>query len=154
MKRNQAANVTVRVESAYRKLVDKSQLRQAAIQTLLQQHTDDGLLTIVITGDDFIRTLNRDYRGIDAPTDVLSFAATGPTDKEFVDASDEAAYLGDVIISYPRAAAQAKDQAVDAELQLLVVHGVLHLLGHDHATPVQKRTMWATQNEILRQLNE
>jgi probable rRNA maturation factor len=60
-------------------------------------------------------------------------------------------YLGDVIISYPRALEQsaAAGHTVQDELQLLVVHGVLHLLGHDHATEEEKARMWADQQEIL-----
>ncbi len=63
-------------------------------------------------------------------------------------------YLGDVIISYPRAQAQAQagGHALPAELQLLVVHGVLHLLGHDHGAPAEKEAMWALQAEILQRL--
>jgi probable rRNA maturation factor len=107
-------------------------------------------LTLVITGDEHIQALNRQYRAIDAPTDVLAFADEETT-QAFVTAPDEAAYLGDVIISCPRAEAQAQaaGHPLETELQLLVVHGVLHLLGHDHATPAQKRKMWAAQTEIL-----
>ena len=98
-------------------------------------------LTIVITGNAALRRLNRDFAGVDAPTDVLSFAAEEAPD-----------YLGDVIISLPRARAQARSggHPLIDELRLLVVHGVLHLLGHDHHAPVQKRRMWAAQARALR----
>ncbi len=102
-------------------------------------------LTIVISGDETIQALNRDYLDTDKITDVLSFPAMED------DPETGNRYLGDVIISYPQAKRQAEagEHAVEAELQLLVVHGVLHLLGHDHAEPAEKTTMWERQAEIL-----
>jgi probable rRNA maturation factor len=105
---------------------------------------------LVITGDQSIRDLNRDFLGVDAPTDVLAF----PTQAEggpFVAAPEAGGYLGDVIISYPRAEAQARQEGhpVEQELDLLIVHGILHLLGYDHATPGDKAAMWARQDAIL-----
>jgi probable rRNA maturation factor len=109
-------------------------------------------LTIVLASDESIRKLNRIYRGVDLLTDVLAFGSAAGDG--FVTPPDTPPYLGDVIISYPRAEAQAQSAGhpVDAELQLLTVHGVLHLLGHDHADPDQKAVMWAAQTEILREL--
>jgi probable rRNA maturation factor len=108
----------------------------------------DADLTLVLTGDEEIRALNRDFLAADTPTDVLSFPADEP------DPETGRRYLGDVVISLPRAAAQAaaRGHAVEAEVQLLVVHGVLHLLGHDHADEDGKRRMWAVQAEILASL--
>ena len=105
-------------------------------------------LTLVIGSDDQLQELNRQYLGIDAPTDVLSFQA------DELDPETGRRYLGDVIISYPRAQAQAQagGHAASAELQLLVVHGVLHLLGHDHGAPAEKEAMWALQAEVLQRL--
>jgi probable rRNA maturation factor len=131
-------------------------LRAFAVQSkgLLGKSVVDGRvaleLAIVITGDDQIQALNRQYRQVDAPTDVLAFAATEASGA-FVEAPAEALYLGDIVISYPRAEAQAQagGHPTSAELQLLVVHGVLHLLGYEHATAAQKRTMWAAQAEIM-----
>ena len=105
-------------------------------------------LTIVLTDDKRLRELNRDYLGIDAPTDVLSFPAS-ETDPE-----TGARYIGDILISIPRAQDQAAaaGHALESEVQLLVVHGVLHLLGHDHAEPKEKARMWKAQREILTEL--
>lgn len=102
-------------------------------------------LTIVLTDDKRIRELNRDYLGNDAPTDVLSFPAS-ETDPE-----TGAPYLGDILISLPYAAKSAAlaGHPLEAEVQLLVVHGVLHLLGHDHAKAREKARMWKAQAEIL-----
>jgi probable rRNA maturation factor len=144
--------IAVRADSAYRKKIDSRRLREAAQKALAHESAPSRAeLTLVITGDDKIRDLNRQYRGMDAPTDVLSFAET---DARFVAASDEAVYLGDVIISYPRAEAQAASagHSVADELLLLIVHGALHLLGHDHAGRAEKRKMWAAQKEILNEL--
>jgi probable rRNA maturation factor len=105
-------------------------------------------LTIVLTDDDQLRKLNRDYLGVDAPTDVLSFPASES------DPETGARYLGDVLISVPRAAqqAQAAGHLLESEVQLLVVHGILHLMGHDHAEAGEKARMWAAQAEVLERL--
>lgn len=105
-------------------------------------------LSIVLTDDARLQQLNRDYLGIDAPTDVLSFPASE------TDPQTGARYIGDILISMPRAQSQADaaGHALESEVQLLAVHGVLHLLGHDHANPDQKTLMWRTQAEILESL--
>ena len=119
-------------------------IEHAALTTLAHQSTD-GDLTIVLTDDAQLHQLNRDYLGVDAPTDVLSFPAS-ETDPE-----TGVSYLGDVIVSIPRAEAQSQSAGhpLEAELQLLVVHGVLHLLGHDHADPEDKARMWSAQSQVL-----
>lgn len=102
-------------------------------------------LTVVLSDDAQLHDLNQQFLGIAAPTDVLSFPA-GEVDPE-----RGVPYLGDVIISCERATAQAEaaGHALMDELRLLVVHGVLHLLGHDHAQAEDKTRMWADQAEIL-----
>jgi rRNA maturation RNase YbeY len=112
-------------------------------------------LSVVLTGDCEIQELNRQYRGHDAPTDVLAFGEE-PDHAGFVSAPDEPLYLGDVVISVPRAAEQAKEQGYGTaqELELLVVHGVLHLLGYDHAGDQERGRMWARQDAILADLGE
>lgn len=125
-------------------------LLERAVRAALEQQAVplDAELSIVLSDDDRLRALNRDYLGIDAPTDVLSFPAS-ETDPE-----TGARYLGDVLVSIPRAAQQAQAMGHDlqSELQLLVVHGVLHLLGHDHARVEDKARMWAAQAEVLARL--
>jgi probable rRNA maturation factor len=110
-----------------------------------QKESLDVELSIVLADDKRVRELNRDYLGIDAPTDVLSFPAS-ETDPE-----TGSRYIGDIIISVPYAAkgAAKAGHAVESELQLLTVHGVLHLLGHDHAKAKEKAKMWKAQAEIL-----
>jgi len=105
-------------------------------------------LTIVLTDDSQLQQLNRDYLGVDAPTDVLSFPASES------EPETGAPYLGDILISIPRAADQARaaGHRLEDEVQLLVVHGTLHLLGHDHAEAGEKARMWAAQAEVLARL--
>jgi probable rRNA maturation factor len=118
-----------------------------------QQQSPDADLSIVLTGDARLRELNRDYLGVDAPTDVLSFPAS-ESDGSETDPETGSPYLGDILISIPRARAQAKSagHALESEVQLLAVHGVLHLLGHDHAEAKGKKRMWKAQGEILESL--
>lgn len=110
----------------------------------------DAGLTLLVTGDAQIRQLNRDFLGFDEPTDVLAF----PSGESGLDPDTGGHYLGDVIVSYPRALAQAEagGHPVQDELQLLVVHGVLHLNGYDHAREEDKARMWAIQAEVLGRL--
>ena len=129
--------------------LDAGILQEAARQALDEQGVvEDVDLTILLSDDANIQTLNRDYRGYDKPTDVLSFEAHER------DPETGTLYLGDIIISLERAAAQAEQggHPLIDETQLLVVHGVLHLLGHDHAEAEEKAEMWRHQAEILARL--
>jgi probable rRNA maturation factor len=131
-----------------------SLFERAAQATLKhQKESPDVDLSIVLADDARLHELNRDYLGVDAPTDVLSFPAS-ETDGSEIDPETGARYIGDIIISVPYAArgAAKAGHPLEAELQLLVVHGVLHLLGHDHAKPREKAKMWKAQAEILESL--
>ncbi len=146
--KTQKARIGVQVAARYQAKVKPPLLRQAAQAALDQQHVKRRVeLTIVITGNAQLRSLNRVFRQVDAPTDVLSFA----TDEQ---PRPDTLYLGDVVISYPRAReqAQAGGHPVEAELQLLVVHGVLHLVGHDHYTEAEKSVMWKAQAAVLKKV--
>jgi probable rRNA maturation factor len=110
---------------------------------------DDYELTILLTDNERIRILNKQFRGIDAPTDVLSFPA------EEYDPDIEKTYIGDIIISITSAENHSiiVGHSLENELNLLVVHGVLHLLGFDHDTQTNKKEMWKTQRNLLKQVN-
>ena len=141
--------INLKIEPGYRRKVDPVVLRGAARTALAQQSAPaPSELTLMIAGDGELRTLNREFLGHDRPTDVLSFPSREP------DPASGRLYLGDIAISFPRARAGAErgGHLVKAELQLLVVHGVLHLLGHDHAKPAEKARMWAAQAAILGEL--
>ena len=144
--------INLRIDAALTGNADAApRLIRAAARAALDHEAapPPGELTIVLTDDAALRRLNRDHLGHDDPTDVLSF----PSDE--IDPETSTRYFGDIAISLPRARAQAEagSHPASAEVQLLVVHGVLHLLGHDHTGPKAKARMWAAQAEILQQLN-
>jgi probable rRNA maturation factor len=107
----------------------------------------------VVTDSETIKELNQQYRGINAPTDVLSFENIPDPDFPEVDQA-ASGYLGDIIIAYPVAEAQAlaAGHAPQDELILLAVHGLLHLLGFDHETSENKQQMWDIQQRIMTEL--
>mgnify|MGYP001819353865 CR=1 FL=1 len=144
--------VEVQLAPAFTEVVSADALQRVAREVL---HLEGvvGQVTLVITDDEGIRTLNRDYVGLDTPTDVLAFSAR-EDGGSFVVAPGAGEYLGDVIISYPRAIDQAQEQghAVDQELCLLTIHGMLHLLGYDHEGERDKAIMWSRQEALLAQV--
>jgi probable rRNA maturation factor len=110
----------------------------------------------MITDDPAIRALNRQYRGMDEPTDVLSFALdeAGPAGTDFPYLPGSPGKMGILVISYPTALAQAtgKQTGVEEELLLLLVHGVLHILGYDHGGRADTAAMRRREMEIVRLL--
>ncbi len=135
--------------------VDTVAIEQAALLTLLRHELGEPCeLAVVVSDDDALSDLNLRFRGIRGPTDVLSFAddTRGPFSSG---ATGFLRYLGDIVISLDRAKAQAAEAggSLTDELQVLTVHGVLHLLGYDHEEAHDKETMWAQQTEILRLLH-
>lgn len=122
------------------------QVRRAVEAVLAYEGAVHREVSVLLTDDAEIQTLNRDYRGVDKPTDVLAFAMD---EAGAVDLS-----LGDVVISVERARAQAASRNVelDRELELLAVHGTLHLLGYDHAEPGEARVMRNRTRAIRRGL--
>ncbi|WP_203361713.1 rRNA maturation RNase YbeY [Bacillus sp. REN10] len=110
-------------------------------------------VSITLTDNEKIQEINRDYRGKDQPTDVISFALEemGEEEVAITGAEDLPRVLGDIIISIPRAKEQAEEygHSVERELAFLVVHGLLHLLGYDHMTEEEEKVMFTKQREIL-----
>jgi probable rRNA maturation factor len=126
------------------------EIERAALVSMQHAAPDSDFdITIKITDDTAIQDLNNSFRGIDQPTDVLSFEA-GELDPE-----TGRTYLGDIIISCQQAERQARAGGHDVmdEIQLLVIHGLLHLLGYDHDTGKKKSRMWKAQKEILSMLD-
>lgn len=145
-----AFHIDIQNQDSY--ALNESRLQAAAATVLTQQYAEpEASLSIVVADNEFVANLNRQYRGIDAPTDVLSF----PADEPPVEEADEPPYLGDIIIAYPYATAQAEREGhvLDDSLALLAVHGTLHLLGYDHDTPENRARMWAAQETALTALN-
>ena len=123
-------------------------VRFAVKATLIREHERGAAsVTILLTDEKMIRSLNRQFMGADMPTDVLSFPAGDPTPG----AID---YLGDIAISVPTANKQAASAGypVTVELQLLAIHATLHLLGFDHLESEEKRIMWQAQYRVLMDL--
>jgi probable rRNA maturation factor len=132
---------------------------------------ETGQVSLLITDDVAIRELNREFRGLDEVTDVLSFSpshpghwegeAEAPDDRylragetvepQFVLPPGEVPVLGDIVVSYPQAQrqAQAGNESVDKELALLIIHGVLHLVGYDHLEPEETALMQSKERAAL-----
>ena len=106
-------------------------------------------VSVTFTDNEGIHALNREYRNVDRPTDVLSFPLS---DGEDYDTDGDAVLLGDIVISLERAQTQAEEygHSFEREVAFLTVHSMLHLLGYDHETsPEDERDMFARQDEIL-----
>ena len=110
---------------------------------------------ITLVDDAAIHELNRTYRGIDRPTDVLSFALDEGEEEPEVDDDEIEHLLGDVIISAPTAVRQGEEygHGLEREMTYLAVHGMLHLLGYDHMEEKDKLIMRKREEEVLRRLN-
>ncbi|MFO0715131.1 MAG: rRNA maturation RNase YbeY [Sandaracinus sp.] len=107
-------------------------------------------LSIVLTDDRTIHALNRDYRGMDKPTDVLAFAVREVLHAGIAEAALPEGVLGDVVISVPTATRQAREaqRSVEAEIAMLLAHGLLHLLGLDHRDRTEERRMTARTDAL------
>jgi probable rRNA maturation factor len=118
----------------------------ATLQTEKYPYLSEASLALV--SDEEIRALNKQYRKIDASTDVLSFLSGEPN------YDTNAVVLGDIIISFPTARAQAAKygHSLERELAFLTVHGMLHLLGYDHINKPDETIMFAKQEQIMQKL--
>ena len=151
--------LAIQVFPAFRRRMTKRWL-QTVVERTLEAEVEEGsvALELVIADDATVRSLNHDYLGQDEVTDVLAFSfhpgVGDPSEGVFVVPAETAPSLGEVVVSYPQAARQARQQRhpVRREVALLVAHGVLHLLGYDHAEPDQEREMWARQDRVLSQV--
>ena len=130
--------IEIRTHKKFSSLVERARVLRIARKTLRAEKCN-GSFTIYVTTDAEIRKLNRQFHATDAPTDVLSF----PTGIDN--------YIGDIVVSYDRAKVQAREAGwrIADEIDLLVVHGILHLLGYDDLTPRKRAKMWKRQEEIL-----
>ena len=115
----------------------------------------DPIISVSLVDNEFIHQINRDYRGIDRPTDVISFAFLDNEDRNAVYKSKDPVCLGDIYISVDKAKEQAEEygHSLKRELSFLFVHGLLHLLGYDHMIEEEKKEMRAREEAILELLN-
>ncbi len=126
----------------------EEQIVRACSMILKQLELEHGTFTVVLTDEETIRDMNDKYAGLDHATDVLSFT-NGETDPE-----TGIPYLGDILIAVPIAERQAAEygHSTGAELSLLAIHGLLHLMGYDHSDDEGKERMWTLQASALRSL--
>ena len=176
--------IDVTVEEPFQALLSECWIRKVIASALEQvlSSSQSAQVSVLVTGDEAVQALNRDYRGVDEVTDVLSFSADHPGHWEGEDEApedrlaksgspheatpfplppDELPALGEVIISYPQTQRQAYNQlqgkgegvsqedAVRREVALLLVHGVLHLVGHDHLESSETAEMQAKERAAL-----
>jgi len=152
--------IYIRIDERFQACMEEAWLTAAARATLHACQRDELSISIQVVDDDELRRYNRIYRQQDAPTDVLSFAVQeGPAPAaEAPDAlaAELDADLGDLVLAFPYASRQAiqHGHTLAAELQLLVVHGTLHLLGYAHDTETRQADMWRKQSAILSSLTD
>ena len=140
--------ILVSIAGPFSESLGEERLAEVARRVLEAEGAPACELSIAITDDETVRALNREYAGEDAVTDVLSFSQR--EGEALVAPPEGAPPLGEVVIAYPQAARQAaeRNQGVEEEVTWLLVHGVLHLLGHDHAEPEEARLMRAREDAL------
>ncbi len=148
----------IRVTNTSRNTTFDVEVVCSAVRATLKAHDAEACeVSVLLTDDVDIKQLNRDYRGIDAPTDVLAFSM-----REGEDGDVNPSLLGDLVVSLETAARQASTRDglggacgnLEIETALLTVHGVLHLLGYDHQTQEEAKIMFEKQESIFRLLQE
>lgn len=146
--------IHVQAPQRYRTKGRVAGIRAAAMAALAQaQLPQPAEVSIRLSDDAELRALNLQFRVVDKTTDVLSFGGEGfedgrPTSRQ---PSAGPTYLGDIVISMDRCTAQAAEfgHTPDAELALLVIHGVLHVCGYDHMSRARKKAMWQAQDRAF-----
>ncbi len=141
--------VLVSIVEPFASSVTEARLESVARRVLEAEGVGAAELSVTVTDDETVRSLNREYAGEDAVTDVLSFSQR--EGEEFAAPPGEVSPLGEVIIAYPQAARQAgeRGKSQEAEVARLLIHGILHLLGYDHAQPEEERRMRAREEELV-----
>lgn len=124
-----------------------NELKEMLTDFCKREKLDNVVFNIIIVDNNTIKEINRDYRGKDAPTDVISFALEDEKSENF----SNIRILGDIYISIDKAKEQANlyNHSLERELSFLAVHGLLHLLGYDHMNKEDEKIMFTKQKEIL-----
>ena len=137
--------MAITLQNRQRKVrIGTARLRSLGQKILTELKRPAADCSVVLVDDAAMAELNRAYRGVDGPTDVLAFPMA---EGRFARLSAD--LLGDVAISAETAARQAGPHGVQSELALLLIHGILHLLGYDHGAPGERRAMWRKQRALL-----
>lgn len=155
--------VGIKVKKRFTPYPAVKRLRQIVLSILEAEGAPSPLETsLLITDDEEVRRLNQRYRGVDRTTDVLSFPlmenglqnCNGNCKEPFILPGDTSPQLGEVIVSYPQAQRQARraKTPVEEEINRLLVHGFLHLLGYDHEQPEERKSMRQRERRILKNL--
>ncbi len=142
--------INLQTNNKYKRSISQMQLSDKLSRILELAGLDsESKVSVRIDSDELLKNLNKQYRGFDQPTDVLSF------ESNMVDPETGCLFLGDIVISYETAEKQAQeaDHPLENEIILLLIHGILHLSGLDHATKSQKDAMWQKQQMILDKLD-
>ena len=127
-------------------MISRNTIYEAALKTIDNLFPNQDFdLSVIVDDDSLLHELNLEYRGIDKPTDVLSF------ESHIIDPETGVENLGDILISYETAQKQAKEaeHAIEDEIRVLLIHGILHLSGYDHDNQQNKREMWDKQSELI-----
>ena len=140
--------IFISIDEAFASVVARNALEVLASRVLASEGVGTAELGIVVTDDETVRTLNREYAGDDYATDVLSFSLE---EGEDFASPDGVKRLGEVIVSYPTAERQAEEAgcSVDDEMGHLLVHGILHLLGYGHAEATDEERMRSREEMLL-----
>ena len=147
--------ILISIAGPFSESLSEERLAAVARRVLEAERAPACELSIAITDDETVRSLNREYAGEDAVTDVLSFSQR--EGEEFVAPPEGVPPLGEVVIAYPQALRQAQDRqaqsargwSIEREIERLLVHGVLHLLGYDHAEPEEARRMREREEALV-----
>ncbi len=158
--------IGIKVKKRFTPYPDVRHLRRIILDILGEEGAPSPLeASLLITDDEDVRRLNQRYRGADRTTDVLAFALSegipnnsagnGHRTDQFVLPESEARQLGEVIISYPQAQRQARKAktTIEDEVNRLLVHGFLHLMGYDHETPAERKSMRQRERRIMKNLD-
>ncbi len=143
-------DVSAELDGSARTVVDAAPYVAFVEDVLAAEGVEDGAVVALLFADDaLLWRLNREHRGIDEPTDVLSFP--GDEGETFPAAGGESRHIGDIAVSVPTARRQAADAGLtlDEELRHLVLHGLLHLLGYDHESDADDAAMRAKEEAVL-----
>jgi probable rRNA maturation factor len=149
-----AVEINILVDEGVEAGVEPSWLEEVAQRVLAAEKANAKTeVGIVVTGQEMVQQLNRNYRGQDEPTDVLAFSTREEADgmPSFILAPDGLSHLGEVIISYPQAQTQAEEHghSLKRELTILLIHGLLHLLGYEHEEKEPRSKMQTREKELL-----
>lgn len=141
--------ITIQINKKFQAQISTSRLEEISLKIFsFLEIEPDSDLSILIDSDAALKKLNNLYRGINKPTDVLSF------ESDDVNPETGNISIGDIAISFPTAERQALEaqHPVENEIVLLLVHAILHLTGYDHSTKEEKQEMWAEQQAVLNHL--